>query len=431
MKRFAVVVIATLALALSAKGDEVQLVSGKKYQGAVIRWGAAEISFVLQGGAAGDAFTIPVDLIAMVVQPDGSEHKPGTESWISAGRLDRLPWDIPAPPPAVVPERIIMKTSPLKKQVDLLSLTNYSFRLTPIGKKQLGYTGYQINFPWGPYVGFSRLDFPVDCYSAGIKASALSQPFSTQRFQFGLELAFSKTLTDPKEVMTDSDWVALSSSGSAAEDRYVFSATKSTSKLQGIDLAADLQALFPLGNMLKAGCALGYCYLRMTYDIYGVSGWQDFDFDGNKDFFDELQNTNVLDYRVSYHLPSLGAVLLSESAEGLTLEGRAAYFFSVSANDEDDHLLRNKKSNISASGSGWLLGGEARLKIATLKNGSFLMLGGNYEYLKVDTKGKQTQYWYGDDPASSDDDTGYSVSGIDAKLFMYRHSFGTFAAYCF
>ena len=93
MRRFLLMALMLCVMQPAARADVVHLVSGKAYQGAVTAWGADELSFVLQGGAMSDAFTIPVRLVDHVVLEDGTVHKPGTDSWIASGRLDRLPWD--------------------------------------------------------------------------------------------------------------------------------------------------------------------------------------------------------------------------------------------------------------------------------------------------------------------------------------------------
>ncbi len=429
MKRHLLLAAALCALQPAARADLVRLVSGKSYQGAVTVWGNEEISFVLQGGAMGDAFTIPVRLIEFVVLPDSTAHQPGTASWIASGRLERLPWERQSAATITAEQITRKKVEP----INLLSLKNYELRLAATGGMQSGYTTYQISFPWEPYTGNSRLDFPLDGYYAGIRASALSRPAGESRAQFGISLEYAMRLSDPRKEMTDSDWISVSSTGSTSQDNYrlVFSATTSTSKCSGWDLTMAATALLPFSSQFKAGALLGYHHLRLSYDIYGVAGWQDTTFNGNIVYFDELQNTRVGQYAVSYKLPMLGLVLLSESAEGLTLQARGAYLFSATADDEDRHLLRNKKSTCSASGSGWQLDGEAWLRLATLANKSTLLLGGSYEYLKVDTKGSQTQTYYGDDPSFPGNETGQSISGIDDKLFIYRHSFSGFLTYTF
>ena len=430
MKQCLLVLVMLCALQLGAQADVVRLISGKTYNGAVVSWSGDEISFVLQGGAVSDAFTIPARLIESVTLPDSSVHQPGTDSWIAVGRITQLPWEQQRAAKISAAPASVEKTEP----VNVLSLKNYVLQLALTGAMQAGYTTYQISFPWDPYgdVGESRLDFPLDGYQAGIKASVLSRPAKDRHLQYGIDLDFAWRLSDPHQDMTDSDWARTSS----GDYQYVYSATKSTSQASGWEMTAAVTALYPAAEMLKVGGLLGYHYLHQSYDIYGVAGWQDPTFmttgtPGDRVYFDELRTTRVGQYTVSYKLPMLGLELLSESAEGFTLRARGAYLFSAAADDEDRHLLRNKMGTCSASGSGWQLGADAWLRLATLSNKSILSLGGSYEYLKVDTKGSQTQTWYGDDPATPGDDTGYSITGIDDKLFIYRHAFGVFVTYTF
>lgn len=430
MSKRTIIILGTLLTAATClRGDVVRLASGKTYQGAVIEWGDQRISFVLQGGTMSDSFAIPIDLVAAVVLPDSSEHVPGTASWIAAGRADRLPWDETAAQPAK-PEA---QPTPARPKHGRPSLHDLIVRLAPVGRMESGHTTYQITFPWGPYFGNSRLDYPLDGYSAGVRASALTQPFGASEWQLGADLEVAKNMSDPRHDMTDSDWVSVSESGSASQDEYrlVISATTSASRSSNWDISSSVSLTCPVGRMLRAGALLGYRYLRLQSDLYGVTGWQDTSWNRDLVFFDELHETRVLQYTVSYKLPMVGLVLLSESSEGLTLQARGAYLPGATADDQDVHSLRNKRSDCSAGGSGWQWDGEAAVRLATLANGATIELAGRYQYLKVNTTGSQTQTYFGDDPGIDGDQTGWTSDGIDDQLSIRRQSIGLSLAYTF
>ncbi|MRR09175.1 hypothetical protein EG831_03630 [bacterium] len=299
------------------------------------------------------------------------------------------------------------------------------------GVRQSGYTTYQIHFPWGPYVGNSRLDFPLDGYGTAIKAAVQSRSKAPRRLECGLEMELALKLSDPAHAMTDSDWVSTTVEASNTGERYVISATTSSAEARAWGLTIIGTASLPFGTTWKAGGLLGYRYIRMSYDIYGVTGWQDTTGYGDLVYFDELHDTRVLEYRVSYLLPLLGILVREESASGPSVQLRAARILWASANDEDRHLLRNKQSIITADAGGWLLEGGIQVRLATLARGAVITLAGRYEYLAVNAEGDQVQTYYGDDPYFAGDETGQSIRGIDATLYQRRHTFGLTVIYTF
>lgn len=417
MKLWTGVCCVLLAIAAPARPDTVRLVNGRVSQGAVVSWGTEEIRFVLQGGTLADAVTVPVRMVEVVVLSDGTEHRPGTGSWLAAGRLDSLPWAQPRP---LAPQA----SPPLGRGVQRMTIGLRA-------ERQSGTTTYRISFPWGPYYGNSRLDFPLDGYATVLTASLRSKPSTGQSSQYGLDVEFAVRLSDPKREMTDSDYVCVSAWSIDARDRLVFSATTSAARAGEWGLTVAGRALTPLGTQVKLGGLLGFRYQRISYDIYGVKGWQDTTFAGDIVYFDELRDTRVLQYRVSYGLPMVGVLLLAESSNNLSLQARAAYLPFVSGRDEDLHLLRNKKSVIQASGRGWLLGCDAWVRLATMAGGASLSLAGDAEYFRVDADGSQTQTYYGDDPGIADDQTGLTNIGIDAKMAQRRFRVGLALTYGF
>jgi hypothetical protein len=87
-------------------------------------------------------------------------------------------------------------------------------------------------------------------------------------------------------------------------------------------------------------------------------------------------------------------------------------YLQVFASDYDDHLLRNKISVADVYGGGGSLRSE--FTIHSDKRGAAQPLVALYlEVLYLKATGDQTQTWYGDDPASpNEDDTGQQISGI-------------------
>ncbi len=189
----------------------------------------------------------------------------------------------------------------------------------------------------------------------------------------------------------------------------------------GVDIASttelDSKALvmavssriFPVrSGTLSAGISLGYRHEEYDYRGFNTS---------QTGYGPWASSTVVVDgpttlYSVDYDIFSAG-IALRAAVEGsieITLEAAALPY--VRAHDEDDHLRRNRVSRTSTTGNGY----------QTSMRGSFAVtehwvLASECAFARIATDGHQTQYWYADDPATPGfNDTGYSLSGIDAEL---------------
>jgi len=249
--------------------------------------------------------------------------------------------------------------------------------------------------------GRSRLVFPFDGYHLCLEASANPRPFKDQRWRLELTARCATALSRPAEAMVDSDWVEVPS----MNIKWVWSASKSTAKISlfDLDLAAGMHCQLP--DALEAGLRIGYRYLRYRTDVYGVKGMYQEEYQGPVVYYDELINTLALKYRVSFRLPYAQARM----DLGNTFVATGLWSPWAGANDEDDHVLRNKSGRATAHGHAYGYGIRGQVPVARFRNAGTLLIGGGYEYLGITTGGTQDQRYYGDDPGPLRRPDGYGV----------------------
>jgi hypothetical protein len=167
--------------------------------------------------------------------------------------------------------------------------------------------------------------------------------------------------------------------------------------------------IFPVrSGALSAGISLGYRHEE--YDYRGFNTSQT----GHGPWASStvVVNGPTTLYSVDYEIFSAGLALRAAVEDSIEIIVEAAVLPYVCASDEDDHLRRNRVSRTSTTGNGY----------QTSVRGAFAVtehwgLASECAFARIDTDGHQTQYWYGDDPATPGfNDTGYSLSGIDAEL---------------
>jgi len=250
-----------------------------------------------------------------------------------------------------------------------------------------GETTYHISFdePWSSGGrGESELEFPIDCYMAGVNVIVGNRyPENPRQTQNRLSLTWLGVIHDRGGVMKDSDWIendaAYGEPPHTGRDLY----TESDAELKGMIVDAGYSYLFRLNNILTLGPMIGYRYHDFKYDIYGYRGiyW-------NTPVSGEGQ---VLEYKVTYRIPYVG--LSSELSFGkkgqFQLHLTCGYSDWVEAEDRDDHLLRSKLSEGDCEGEAWL----ASLT-AGWKSTPHWAVGVGGEYIDIETRGTQYQSWY-------------------------------------
>lgn len=254
----------------------------------------------------------------------------------------------------------------------------------------------------------SELEFPLDVFLVGANMK-IKGNFKTGEL-WSVDLGGFKSINNPSGYMKDSDWIGLPEHNL----REKFSFTESNAELKGFSAYVEGR----LGFVTKPNFILeflgGYEFQDFSFEVLGIRGWQGF---GEKIVnFDTLQGINVGDYEVKYHIPYGGLAAYFKMLPQLSFEAKGSFSPQVRANDFDDHILRNKTGEGDCKGRAFRLGADLRWIIFTTSNKSNWSLGLQFDFMSIHTKGTQVQSWYGDDPASEEDDTGDRIAGIKQKI---------------
>jgi hypothetical protein len=163
----------------------------------------------------------------------------------------------------------------------------------------------------------------------------------------------------------------------------------------------------------------GVRYERISQEIVDFGGWQ-YDDQGTIHYF--YVQERGLDYRVTYVSPFIGFRFNSGSSEKTLLHVQAS-LAPTHVSDLDDHLLRFKSATASGWGQGVLAETGMRFALSKARaKAPYLQVRVKFNYLHASPH--QTQYWYGDDPASAEDDTGLTLTGVPHEITLTELTFG-------
>lgn len=299
----------------------------------------------------------------------------------------------------------------------LFAQRKVSFTVDPQISKSFGYTEYimdiVVNTDTGLAVLGSKLEFPLDVPLAGVKFRVQAMEDSKDAWWVGGGIFTN--INDPDEVMKDTDWTKKRTN-LVIDDSYTESGVEMSSTLLMIEATKRVVHR----ENVNLAMWVGFRYHRIKQDITGWDGWF---IDSNLVLHKQSGTERGIFYRVTYKLPHIGLLSDIEYTRRISLELKAAYV-RVFVSDHDDHLLRHKIGASSITGSGFISGASIHLNLAnktSLK--SFVSLVSNFAYFHA--SGSQTQSWYGDDPATPDeDDTGAVVSGIPHEINSLQISVG-------
>lgn len=259
------------------------------------------------------------------------------------------------------------------------------FLIEPNIGRLYGYTLYNISGIQDGHKWASELKWPIDSYVAGVNLAA------NLNDRFNIELGVRKNIDKNTGKMKDSDY----------SDGYRIIYSESDTSMDMVDLNA--MARFELERSQK--------------DAVGIIGgfrYQDFSFEARN-----LVQTSIIPgysgsligldgkYDVKYYIPFIGLGYSLRVDEALVVD-LAAKLGYVMVRDEDDHVLRYKKSTGDSAGASIGLAGGLTFNLTPA---AFMKL--NAEYTQISAAGKQTQSWYA---TTSEAPAGTTIKDIDLKI---------------
>lgn len=281
-----------------------------------------------------------------------------------------------------------------------------------------GYTSYLIDFDWGS----SRLEFPVSSAAAGID-SAFQLTFNKSA-AIDLNLAFYINIMNPYLPMVDEDWVAYD----FPIPDFKFSYTESESVM--LFLYSDLSASYCILPSYIPAVYLnaGYSFQYIQHDIMGYSGWQ-YDLSSTYESYNVSGTGNVLDYMIILSTIQAGAGIGFKKPFQARIDANLLFIF---LSDRDDHILRRKESTSEGLGFGIKIDADIKFPFKSEVEKPVLYISGKGSLTLAYSELEQTQYWYGDDPATTGmDDTGTTLSGIDNSIDIFQYHLGIYMGISF
>jgi len=257
----------------------------------------------------------------------------------------------------------------------------------------LGSTLYHITVPTEQGAIESELEWSLDSWLAGITASLGSEG------RWRADLSVLTNLSGVSGPMEDSDWL----------DGILFVFSESDVEADTFSaIVLDVSGRYRLVGAPQWTLAGVAGLLYQSFDLTAVNLSQ-YSPVGIEEF-NAVVAGPVVTYAVSYTVPYLGAALtLAPSPKlSLTLEARGGY---ARGEDEDDHLLRLKRSRAETEGFA-LMG---RMSGEYVSSPRFSLTAG-LEVLSIETSGDQSQIFYGG-PAAGTGFTGIPVE-LDTRQVL-------------
>lgn len=272
-----------------------------------------------------------------------------------------------------------------------------------------GGTRYEISASDGVSSVRSRLEFPLQAVLAGLHAR-LAAPRGEDGGRWLLEASGLHSLGALAGTMEDSDWLdgplETSEVGAAHPGLDVFS--RSRASLTALVLDGRVSREHEVSPILRLAPLAGFLYQEFSYEVrdleqVGFGPWAT--------SATAAVRGRVLTYDVGYRALYVGG--RAELAQGPLAVALDAWFSPFArAADEDDHVLRSKRSRTDAAGTAWQARAEGRLALGPL---DALSVSGSL--VGFSAAGTQLQTFYGGPNAGT-------VLEIDARLTSLRWAAG-------
>jgi len=276
------------------------------------------------------------------------------------------------------------------------------FRLGAEAGYLSGSTTYRISLPTAEGLLESELDWPLDSWMLGLRAS-YERPG-----HWALDVVVRTNLTEETGTLEDSDIFQGTT--------FVFSESDSTmDAFSALVIDAGGRYTFHRRKGWSLGGVLGFLYEEFDLTGSNVNQFSPLGIPG----LEGSAAGPVITYSVSYSIPYAGLSLGLQPTPAFTvdIDVLAGYGF---ADDEDDHLLRLKLARAEADGPAFMV--RARGAYSLTRSWS---LTASVDLLKADLSGEQSQIFYGGP------DAGSGFVGIDDDIETRQVTFTAGAQYRF
>ncbi len=287
-----------------------------------------------------------------------------------------------------------------------------------------GSVEYDLRSDSGGTGVMSRLDFPLDGLYPVLLVTV--DGFENSRPAWSLTAAATGNIIGPYGVMVDQDWDLV-----AGYLPALWSYTESAASLRALRGALTFTTYLFHPQPADIGLRFGYAFESLYETLIGVTGWQ-YRYNSVTSSYDRVsvsESGTVGTYQLYLHTLSAGLAYRFQLQKRLsfTLAGDGLVIFGF---DDDDHILRTKRSTASTAGGGYRL--KAALSFAPGANrassGFSLNLAGSIEGFSL--FGLQTQTWYGNaDAPTAPQGTVYT--GIYHHISGFRGRVGLYGEYSF
>lgn len=265
-----------------------------------------------------------------------------------------------------------------------------------------GHTTYQIGGSYDSPKGsgemhfpLSELIFPLNTYMALFETNLLF--FEKMK----IDLNFQTNLKNNTDNMKDSDWGIPYEDPPNSEIYYwygpghldIYSESKTDLRLYILDV--DLLYRFfqyipssPLFKDINFFIGPGYVYQQYKFQCRLIRQW-DYRPDNPKPK-DAVGDGNIgLTYNITTHIPSVKLNTEISLKKILQINVSIAYSPYTIVEDRDNHILRSKISKAECTGNAFLFSLSGKIDLT-----KSLFINLQFDYVSIDTEGKQKQYTF-------------------------------------
>ncbi len=261
-----------------------------------------------------------------------------------------------------------------------------------------GSTSDELNFMLSGVGGRSRLDYSLDTLTAGLDVAYLGG--GGGRWPWSIAASLVTNITDPFGTLLDRDWIT--SSGTTTEFSHTDSRLTARVWLLETSLRFGLAGWRRRPERIVLDAVIGYRHEALAFDGWGLSGWQ-LAYGMAYSVYRNPQ-TRVIHFETQRAMPHVGLAIHGHVSARMLLDADALVALAISV-DDDDHVLRFKRSNATSTGAGFILRVAPRWIVYGAESGAATVsLGLDFGLRYLGASGTLHQRFYADDPATPRDE---------------------------